>query len=128
MGGKNAPICYIPEQDPVQDALKKTKKTTYFKLTLPNIGNKLKVAIWVSGTPKQFLLHIRTAMHVCKLLGLETEDANAMMVLEAAYCELDATKAEYAKLAKNAKKKAKEAKEKEETPALEGEKKAREPK
>ncbi len=45
MGGKNAPIRYIPEQDPVQDALEKTKKTTYFKLTLPNTGNKLKVAI-----------------------------------------------------------------------------------
>ena len=45
MGGKNAPICYIPEQDLVQDALEKTKKTTYFKLTLQNTGNKLKVAI-----------------------------------------------------------------------------------
>ncbi len=39
VGGKNAPIRYIPEQDPVQDALDKTKKTTYFKLTLPNTGN-----------------------------------------------------------------------------------------
>ncbi len=47
-------------------------------------------------------------------------------MLEAAYCKLDATKAEYAKLAKNAMQKAKEAKEKEETPALEGKKKAKE--
>ena len=61
VGGKNAPIRYIPEQDPVQDALEKTKKTTYFKLTLPNTGNELKVAIWASGTPEQFLLHVRTA-------------------------------------------------------------------
>ncbi len=60
MGGKNTPIRYIPEQDPVQDALKKTKKTTYFKLTLPNTGNELKVAIWASGTPEQFLMHIPT--------------------------------------------------------------------
>ena len=72
MGGKNAPIRYIPEQDPVQDALEKTKKTTYFKLTLPNTGNELKVTIWASGTPKQFLLHVRTSMHVCKQIGLET--------------------------------------------------------
>eukprot|EP00804_Cyclotella_cryptica_P003240 CCRYP_010480-RA/>CCRYP_010480-RA protein AED:0.47 eAED:0.47 QI:78/1/0.5/1/0/0/2/0/85 len=36
IGGKNSPERYIPEQDPVQDALEKTKKTTYFKLTLPN--------------------------------------------------------------------------------------------
>ena len=49
-----------------------------------------------------------------------------MMVLEAAYCELDASKSEYAKLAKNAKQKVKEAQEKEETPAPEGKKKARE--
>ena len=66
VGGKNAPICYIPEQDPVQDALENTKKTTYFKSTLPNTGNELKVAIGTSGTPEQFLLHVRTAMHVCK--------------------------------------------------------------
>ncbi len=45
VGGKNSPIRYIPEQDPVQDALEKNKKTTYFKLTLPNTGNELKVAI-----------------------------------------------------------------------------------
>ena len=75
VGGKNALIRYIPEQDPVQDALEKSKKTTYFKLTLPNTGNELKVAIWASGTPEQFLLHVHTAMHVCKQLGLETEEA-----------------------------------------------------
>eukprot|EP00804_Cyclotella_cryptica_P001718 CCRYP_009081-RA/>CCRYP_009081-RA protein AED:0.37 eAED:0.89 QI:0/0/0.2/1/1/1/5/139/417 len=57
VGGKNSPIRYIPEQDPVQDALAKDKKTTYFKLTLPNTGNELKVAVWASGTPEQFLLH-----------------------------------------------------------------------
>ncbi len=108
MGSKNAPICYIPEQDPVQDALEKTKKTTYFKLTLPNTGNELKVAIWASGTHKQFLLHIHTAIHVFKQLGLETKEADAMMALEAAYCKLDAAKVEYAKQkAKNAKQKTK---------------------
>ena len=72
MGWKNSPICYIPilEQDTIQDALEKSKKTTYFKLTLPYMGNKLKVAIWPSRTPEQFLLHVRTAMHVCKQIGL----------------------------------------------------------
>ena len=90
VGGKNAPIRYIPEQDPVQDALEKTKKTTYFKLTLPNTGNELKVAICAPGTPEQFLLHVHNAMHVCKQLGLETEESNAMIALEAAYCKLDA--------------------------------------
>ena len=45
-------------------------------------------------------------MHVCKQLGLETEEANAMMALEAAYCKLDAAKAEYNKLSREAKQKA----------------------
>ncbi len=36
---------YIPDQDPMQDALKKSKKAMYFKLTLPNTRNELKVAV-----------------------------------------------------------------------------------
>ena len=124
VGGKNAPIRYIPEQDPVQDALEKAKKTTYFKLTLPNTGSELKVAIWASGTPEQFLLHVRTAMHVCKQLGLETKEADAMMALEAAYCKLDAAKAEYTKLYKEAKQKARD---KDENPATDSRKKAKDP-
>ena len=74
VGGKNAPILYIPELDPIQDALNKTKKIMYFNVTLPNTGNELKVAIWTSGTPEQFLLHVCTAMHVCKQLGLATKE------------------------------------------------------
>ena len=128
VGGKNAPIWYIPEQDPVQDALDKTKKTKYFKLTLPNTGNELKVAIWTSGTPEQFLLHVRTAMHLCKQLGLETKEAEAMMVLEAAYCKLDAAKTEYSKLTKETKQKAKDVRDRDENMSPESQKKAREPK
>ena len=45
IGGKNSPIRYIPEKDPVQEALEKTKITNYFKLTLLNMGSKLKVAL-----------------------------------------------------------------------------------
>ena len=73
----------------------------YFKLTFPHTRNELRVAIWASGTPEQFLLHVHTAMHVCKQIDLETTEANAMMALEAAYCKLDATKTEYAKLWQN---------------------------
>ena len=61
---------YIPKQDPMQDALKKSKKTTYFKLTLPNTGNKLKVAIWESKTPEQILLHVRTRFTCANRWGL----------------------------------------------------------
>ncbi len=84
------------------------------------------MAIWTSGTPEQFLLHVRTAMHVCRQLGLETKEANAMMALEAAYCKLDAAKAKYSKLAKEAKQKAKDVRDRDETPAPEGQKKAKE--
>ena len=66
IGGMIPPIRYIPMQDPMQDALKKTKTTTYFKWTLVllNKRNELKVAIWAPGTPKQFLLHGHTVIHV----------------------------------------------------------------
>jgi hypothetical protein len=40
IGGKNSPVCYIPKQDPMQDALEKNKKAAYFKLTLPNMENE----------------------------------------------------------------------------------------
>ena len=66
IGGKNSLICYIPEKDPVQEALKKNKQTNYFKLTLPHMGSKLKVIFWASGTPEQFILHVCLAIHACK--------------------------------------------------------------
>ena len=66
VGGKNSPIRYIPEKDPVQEALEKNKKSNYFKLKLPNTGSELKVALWASGTPEQFILHVRAAIHACK--------------------------------------------------------------
>ena len=45
IGGKNSPIRYIPEKDPVQEALEKYNKTNYFKLTLPHTGSELKVTL-----------------------------------------------------------------------------------
>eukprot|EP00804_Cyclotella_cryptica_P022963 CCRYP_014980-RA/>CCRYP_014980-RA protein AED:0.48 eAED:0.48 QI:0/-1/0/1/-1/1/1/0/106 len=84
IGGKNSPLRYIPEQYPVQDALEKTKMTTYFKLTLPNTGNEFKVAVWASRTPEQFLLHVRSAIHACKQMGLDTDFAAAEKAVETA--------------------------------------------
>jgi hypothetical protein len=63
IGGTNSPISYIPEKDPVQEVLEKNKITNYFKLMLPNTGSKLKVALWVSRTPKQFILPVCSAIH-----------------------------------------------------------------
>jgi hypothetical protein len=54
MRGKNPPTLYIPKQDPSQNALKTKTMTTYFKLTLPMSGSKVRVAIWGSSTPSTF--------------------------------------------------------------------------
>ena len=40
VGGKNSPIRYIPEKDPVQEALKKNKKTNYFKFDTTSHGQR----------------------------------------------------------------------------------------
>jgi hypothetical protein len=79
----------------VHDALNKNKKTTYVKLTLPNTGNELKVVVWASGTPEQFLLHIRSAMHVCKQMGLDTNFADAEKAVINAELEAKLAKTEY---------------------------------
>ena len=49
---------------------------------------------------------------MCKQIGLDTDYTNAVMVLEAAYCKLDAKKMEYYQLVKGPKKEAKDQKEK----------------
>eukprot|EP00804_Cyclotella_cryptica_P021272 CCRYP_001539-RA/>CCRYP_001539-RA protein AED:0.47 eAED:0.60 QI:0/0/0/1/0/0/2/17/101 len=82
IGGKNSP----------------TKKTTYFKLTLPNTGNEFKVALWASGTPEQFLVHVRSANHVCKQMGLDTSFADAEKAVNSAKLDAYITKEEYTQL------------------------------
>ena len=105
VGGKNSPIRYIPEKDPVQDALEKGKKTTYVKLTLPDTGNELKVAVWASGTPEQFVLHVRSAIHACKQMGLDTKFAETEQAVIHAELEAELAKSEYVKLRSCEKKK-----------------------
>ncbi len=77
MGRKNSPMHYIPEQDPVQDALEKNDNA--LQADAPQHQNKLKVVLWVSGTLEQFLLHVRTDMDRCKQIDLDTKAANAMV-------------------------------------------------
>ena len=64
-------------------------------------------------------------MHICKQLGLKTKEADAMMVLEAAYCKLDAAKAEYNELSREAKQRARD---RDENSAPESQKKTKDPK
>ena len=72
MGGKNYPICFIPEQDLIQDALKTKTKTTHFKLMLPEGGIEMRMAIWVSGTLKHILT--QTDGFWCKVPGSRWRD------------------------------------------------------
>ena len=43
VGGKNSPICYIPEQYPIQDALETKNQPTPLKFTLPNGSEMRKI-------------------------------------------------------------------------------------
>jgi hypothetical protein len=58
------------------------------------MGNELKVAIWASGTPKQFLLHVHTAIHVCKQMGLDTNFADAKKAVMTAKLDAEIAKME----------------------------------
>ena len=75
--GQDSPIRYIPKKDPVQEVLEKSKTTNYFKLMLPNTGSELKVALWASRTPEQFVLHVHSAIHACKQMDHDVKFLNA---------------------------------------------------
>jgi hypothetical protein len=89
VGGKNSPIRYIPEKDPVQEALEKTKKTNYFKLILPNTGSELKVALWASRITEQFILHMHSAIQACKQTEHDIKFLNAKEAVATAILDLD---------------------------------------
>ena len=95
IGGKNLPIRYIPKKDPVQEALERNKKTNYFKLTLPHIGSKLKVTLWVYRTPEQFILHVRSAIHEYKQMEHDIKFSNDEEAVATALLDLEIKKEEY---------------------------------
>jgi len=94
--GENLPIIYIPEKDHVRYTLEKTITTNYFKLTLPHIGSKLKVTLWASGTPKQFILCVRSAIPACKQMEHDVKLSNAEEAVANALLDLEIKKEEYA--------------------------------
>jgi hypothetical protein len=95
VGGKNCPIRYIPKKDPVQEALEKNKKSNYFKLMLPHMGSELKFALWVSGTPEQFLLHVRSAIHACKQMEHDVKFSRAEEAVANVILNLEIMKDKY---------------------------------
>lgn len=58
-------------------------------------GNELKVAVCTSGTPEQFVLHVRSVIHACKQIGLYTSFSEAMKAVETALLDAELAKGEY---------------------------------
>jgi hypothetical protein len=104
VGGTNSPIHYIPEKDPVHEVLEKSKKTNYFNLMLPHTGNELKVALWASGTPEQFILHVRSAIHACKQMEHDVKFSRADEAVANAILNMEIMKDEYAQVHSSKKK------------------------
>ena len=86
---RRPPIAYVPVTDEVQEQLNSSlsgKRTE--KLTTPD-GVTFHVGIWYSGTPEQFLLHVKQAMHSVKRAGLVDEYSTAIKKRIAAHAKYD---------------------------------------
>jgi hypothetical protein len=105
VGGKNLPICYISEKDPVQEARKKSKKTNYFTLTLPHTGSEFKATLWASKTPEQFVLHVQSATHPCKQMEHDINFSKAEEAVVTATIDLGIRKEEYVQVCSTERKK-----------------------
>eukprot|EP00804_Cyclotella_cryptica_P006309 CCRYP_010148-RA/>CCRYP_010148-RA protein AED:0.43 eAED:1.00 QI:0/0/0/1/1/1/2/0/386 len=67
-GGEKAPIRYVPDRDPVQEALDIKPET--LKCTLAN-WSETRVMVWSGhGTKEQFVLHVTKAYSTAKKMGL----------------------------------------------------------
>ena len=65
---------------------------------LPHIGSELKVALWVSGTPEQFILHVRSAIHACKQMEHDVKFSTAKEAVANTMLNLEIKKEEYAQV------------------------------
>ena len=100
IGGKNSPICYIPEQDPIQEALETKHQPMSFKLSLPS-GSEMRMVRWASRTPEHFLIHVWGVIHAIKEMELDTKFQEAAKAVESAILEVDLTKMQYKDELKN---------------------------
>ena len=94
IGHKNLPICYILEQDPIQEALETKHQPTSFKLSLPS-GSEMRMMMWASGTPKHFLIHVRGAIHAIKEMELGTKSKEAVKTVKSVTLEVNLAKMTY---------------------------------
>ena len=62
------------------------------------MGSELKVALWASGTPEQFILHVRSVIHACKQMEHDVKFLNAKEAVATAKLDLEIKKEEYAQV------------------------------
>ena len=67
---KRPPIAYVPVIDEVQEKLnlERSEGSTY-TIKLPN-DTRFQAGVWFSGTPEQFLNHVKQALNAIKRMGL----------------------------------------------------------
>ena len=86
---RRPPVSYVPVTDEVQEQLNSTLSgKRYEKLSTP-AGTSFNVGVWYSGTPEQFLLHVKQAMHAVKRAGLVDTYYSAREKRKKAHIEFD---------------------------------------
>ena len=74
---------------------------------LPHMGSKFKVALWASGTPEQFVLHVQSAIHACKQMEHDVNFSKAKEAVANATLDLEIKKDEYMQVHSTEKKRTK---------------------
>jgi hypothetical protein len=67
-------------------------------MTLPHTGSELKVALWVSVTPEQFILHAQSVIHASKQLEHDVKFSKVEEAVANAILNLEIKKDEYAQV------------------------------
>jgi hypothetical protein len=62
------------------------------------MGSKLKLALWASGTPKQFILHVCSVIHTRKQVEHDVKFSRAEEAVANAILDLEIKKEEYAQV------------------------------
>ncbi len=64
------PIPYVPVVDKIQDAVNaNSNQPCMQKIKLPN-KTEFQAGVWNTGTPEEFLMHVKQAIHACDRMGL----------------------------------------------------------
>jgi len=75
---KRPPIPYVPVVDEVQDTLNANSKESRTEtIKLPN-KTEFRASVWYTGTPEEFLNHVKGAIHACERMGLFSDYAEAV--------------------------------------------------